>query len=923
MLGFGIVLLILWAVGTPIVALVALARTARLKDEADSLRAALAHLNTSIREQRGGAPERTERRTETSRPAAAAEPAPPAPKPNIEPPAEPETAPAAEDGVAPAAPPSPAAPAPVAAASSQPSWAQASAAIERMIAANWLIWMGAGALALGGIFLVRFAWEQGYFGPAARTIAAVVVGLAMLGASEWLRRRTPADAPGQLRHAPLAVSAAGAVTLYAAAYAAGPLYQLIPATWALAGFVAVSAVAVALAVVHGPLLAALGLTGGYVAPLLVGGGEPPPLMLLAYAFMVTLAALVLVRAFNWRPIVWIALAGAGFWMLAGVSWVNLPSGPYAISAYVLALLTASTWLAWSDADTAPFEMDREFHISPTAGLNQTVIAAHGFWIIGGLSLLMAFMSPAVSTRDPQMLTLALYGAAAMALGWRRQGFLIAPLMGAAAFLVGLGYAPLPAPGLAGVGAPIEPAASSQLTFRFIAFAWAGAAIAGAGGWLAMRGMARPIVMAIVSAFVPPGLLFIAFERLGEGQQHLVWGLAGGLIGMLDLLVLEGLRRRPGGLDAAKGVASAYALAAFAGSMLAIGASLERMAMTVLFAAHLPAIALIDRRFNLPALRLCASIVSVVVMGRLLWPGEILSYRLSDVPVLNELALLYGLPLLCFWSAARVFAKTAGASKATLPQALDTGAIVLLAALAAIEIRHAVTGGHLEASYRGLVETSAYAISFTGMAIGMAARLGPKPGPWMGAALTCVYGLALLLALLGLGLVSNPLLGWSTELSVLDGPPLLNLLAPSYLIPALLFAVHAALMQRQGRSRIGHLSGFVAIALALLYVTLEVRNAFHLDLRLDYGPVTEAETYAYSIAWILFSVATLLLGVVRRQIAIRHAAMAVLALSVAKVFLLDMASLTGVLRAVSFLGLGVALIAIAFLYQRLVFRREPA
>ena len=28
------------------------------------------------------------------------------------------------------------------------------------------------ALALGGIFLVRFAWEQGYFGPLARTIAA-------------------------------------------------------------------------------------------------------------------------------------------------------------------------------------------------------------------------------------------------------------------------------------------------------------------------------------------------------------------------------------------------------------------------------------------------------------------------------------------------------------------------------------------------------------------------------------------------------------------------------------------------------------------------------------------------------------------------------------------------------------------------------
>jgi hypothetical protein len=73
------------------------------------------------------------------------------------------------------------------------------------------------------------------------------------------------------------------------------------------------------------------------------------------------------------------------------------------------------------------------------------------------------------------------------------------------------------------------------------------------------------------------------------------------------------------------------------------------------------------------------------------------------------------------------------------------------------------------------------------------------------------------------------------------------------------------------------------------------------------PIVEAETYAYSIAWILIAVATLTVGVIRRRVAIRHAAMVVLALSVAKVFLFDMASLDGVLRAASFLGLGVALI----------------
>jgi uncharacterized membrane protein len=42
------------------------------------------------------------------------------------------------------------------------------------------------------------------------------------------------------------------------------------------------------------------------------------------------------------------------------------------------------------------------------------------------------------------------------------------------------------------------------------------------------------------------------------------------------------------------------------------------------------------------------------------------------------------------------------------------------------------------------------------------------------------------------------------------------------------------------------------------------------------------------------------------------------LTVAKVFLYDMSILTGLYRVLSFLGLGLALVAIGFLYQRFVF-----
>ena len=58
------------------------------------------------------------------------------------------------------------------------------------------------------------------------------------------------------------------------------------------------------------------------------------------------------------------------------------------------------------------------------------------------------------------------------------------------------------------------------------------------------------------------------------------------------------------------------------------------------------------------------------------------------------------------------------------------------------------------------------------------------------------------------------------------------------------------------------------------------------------------------------------SLVRRSEWLRRAALGGIGLVAAKVFLSDMASLEGVLRAMSFLGLGGTLIAIGYAYRRL-------
>jgi uncharacterized membrane protein len=243
---------------------------------------------------------------------------------------------------------------------------------------------------------------------------------------------------------------------------------------------------------------------------------------------------------------------------------------------------------------------------------------------------------------------------------------------------------------------------------------------------------------------------------------------------------------------------------------------------------------------------------------------------------------------------------------------DSAAILFTVLLAVLEIRHYMNNGNVFRQSTALAEIAMQVTVGLAMTIGLE-RLRLRTRSIVhdiGAQIIAMLTLAAII--LGLALTVNPMF---TGRPV--GGAFFNLVLLGYGIPAVLAAI-LALVSRDSRP-IGYryVAATTAVALAIGYFTLEVRTLYHGPF-LDRGLTTDAEQYTYSAVWLAFGVALLVAGLLLRSQPARLASAAVVALTVGKVFLVDMADLTGIFRALSFIGLGIVLVGIGWLYQRLLF-----
>ncbi len=796
--------------------------------------------------------------------------------------------------------------------------------LEERLGTRWAVWLGGLALGLGGLLMVRYSIEQGYFGPTARVTMGLMFAAALAAAGEWFRRgeRDLGLTAIPAAHIPGILTAAGSLTAFGAIFAGHALYDLIGPATAFVLLGAIGLATVFAAALHGPVLGALGLVGAYAAPLLVSSQKPSPWPVVLYLAVIAAATMGLARLRRWLWLAGLAVGGAVLWGLPYLFKIS-SSVDWQLAGYVhviVQLALAAYFLAVSpNAETA----DADARPEPVAGLALGAFALLTCVFLAAGRFDLATSIPFAVLAAAVLMAAAWFSAPAVA------GCLLAGLVLLAAVVTWPGVrVPSTSYGIFDefsylIRAPDT--IGSYLSFAALATL----ALTGAATLRLWTGYAlRPVTAGLyaLAATLPPLLaLIVVYLRVTQFDASLSFASAAALLAVTFACLASIFERRDGHREPGQRLATgAFAVAAIGGFCLALVMVLARGYLTVALALTALGTAMITTRSNIPLLRHVVSALALVVLARLAWNPRIMGADVGSWPIVNWLLVGYGIPAAAFWASARQLeahgSQTSGAEVSSATQSsqfADAVAVLLAGLLSFFQIRHLTNGGDILAVSSNHMEMGLMAFVSLGMSYALM-RLDLGRANTVFRLASIIFGVgAAATALIGLGIVQNPLLTRET----IFGPAVFSSLLLAYAAPGLMAAVVARGARTKRPPAYVTVMAVVSLVLLFAYVTLEVRHVFQgATIGID-QPTSSAEQWTYSFAWLVVGVLMLAYGIFRQSFVARIASAASVLLAVLKVFLFDLSRLSGIWRPLSFIVLGLVLIGIGLAYQNLLFGRR--
>ena len=789
--------------------------------------------------------------------------------------------------------------------------------LEQQFAARWMVWIGGAIMALGVIFLVKIGNDHGLFGPKLRIGLAAVLGATMTIGGELLRRSRFQLNIASGQYIPAALSGAGIIALYASMLGANYVYDMFPLGVLFAILAVISAVAMVLALYQGPFMAALGIVGAYMVPLFISTGSGNVTGLLIYVAIVTAGSLVLLNNIYRRWLWWGALAGNYFWLLLSILFIN-PDAHYIAKSVFLVITTygffALPHFGWQ---LRPFKSEKvlqTFTIARQDGLLTGIVAAF-------MLILSAQHSPAdiclwltiwavcagllfIARRIPELNLLSITGAVTLLMT-------LAVLMSSQV----------------SIQMPTRLDTQLALNFHVNAFIFLGAlfcfgSLAILYGLFACQSAQQTdktkntLIWSLISTIVPIITLFTLHQIFPVEWQSIAHYLADPAV-IIIAIVTGALWYRVVMNDITQNnvIQMVYTVAANIIVAIALSLVFKQTQLTVLLAIQMLVSAALIKWKAQPVSEWVFKGLMLLILLRLSFNPTIFIYD-QNILAIPWTIYGYGIPVLCSWLVLRWLSDQERYQKTA--QLAQINMIYLLGLWANIELRHTLHGSyHISLNFNSLTDVSLHALTFGGMALAYLYKAPISGIGFIYKIAAKVFGsAALLLTIIGSLIVYNPLISAQSVGSL----PLLNLVTAAYGIPAIMLLILVNFWPNSLRVQYRRYAAILAGLLGMLFITLTVRQLWHGPL-LNQPFVYVGEQYFYSFAWMITAIIMMTLAIKKQHLILRRASLALLFLTIIKLFVWDMSGLTGFYRPISFIGLGLCLVGVGWFYQKFVIQDE--
>jgi len=774
--------------------------------------------------------------------------------------------------------------------------------IEKQFGEKLPVWIGGIALILGGLFLIKYSIESGILTPFVRVVSGGVIGAAFLMAANFIRQKK--DIANGVRISQ-SLSGAGIGVLYLSVFAATTLYGFLPNIIGFAGMACITALTVLLSLRHGPPIALLGLLGGFATPALIGSDSPSAALLFSYLLVLFGGLMTVIRRQKWWVLSLPALFGLFLWVFV---WLVTSFSSNDSIWLSLFLMGVSAIIIYTSRD----QWHEDLKKGRDAPQFLTLLNLCG---LGGSVVIMALITTFADYSTLEWSFFGLLSLASIALAYfdHRLYRFLPPLALATNLVMLLFWSP-----------------GSIYTYATVLLAFA---IMFAGiSYLLMHRTCHRIYWALMSNIAAGSFYLLAYFRISILHSYditssipLFWGLLAVALAGVATYSVAIIHRQDILQDHKEKLMALFAVSATSFIATCFATELDLRFIPIALAFEVLAIAWINNRFPIQSLRTMMKILFGIICTILLphimsmlqastsgYTGGLLSTHLLML-FSNNTLIYFLMPALLMLSAGHILHQKSPTD--VFVKVMDGVSMVLITVTGYYLTRDIFYSGtdlllaKADFMERGIITNVFFALSILAMISG---RYLSRPGlSWGG---TALFALAMTRVIWFDLMIYNPL--WSYQ--EIEGWVLFNTLLLPFGLPIFWSMLASKEMQFIKNIKWQSYVPMMAMVCLFILITLNVRFMFQGEY-LNGSNIENAEIYAYSVVWLLLGVGLLIGGILKKDQTLRYASLAVILLTVSKVFLYDASELEGLYRVFSFFGLGLSLLGLSWFYSRFVFQ----